>query len=139
MADCYSKQTRSAVMSRIKSKNTLPELKLRRALWSKGYRFRLNSNIVGKPDLAFPKQKIVVFIDGCFWHKCPICYKQPKSNKKYWLSKIEKNVARDKKVNRILENQGWIILRFWEHNIKNSMSQIIRTIEQNKKWKTPVH
>lgn len=118
MADLHTKEQRSYNMSHIKGKDTMLEVKFRKKLFSKGLRgYRLNYKLIGKPDLAFPKKKIVVFIDGCFWHKCPKCFKSPESNKDFWTKKIDGNLERDKKVNHILKENGWTVIRIWQHEI----------------------
>jgi DNA mismatch endonuclease, patch repair protein len=103
-------------MSGIHSENTKPEIELRKALWAKGMRFR---KYYGKEkiDVAFPKLKIAVFVDGCFWHGCPIHSHIPKSNEKYWIPKLKKNIERDYAKNERLETEGWKVLRFWEHEL----------------------
>ena len=101
-------------MSRIKSKNTKPELILKNKL--KGYIYQ--PKIFGRPDFINYKEKIVVFCDGCFFHKCPKHFIKPKSNKKYWLPKIERNVLRDKEINMAYKNSGFKISRIWEHSLK---------------------
>lgn len=83
----------------------------------KGY--RLHYKLIGKPDIVFPRKKIVIFIDGCFWHKCPRCFIKPRTNVKFWKEKIESNVKRDKIVNSELRKMGWKVLRIWEHELKN--------------------
>ena len=109
-------------MSRIKSKDTQIEGKLRKYLWHNGIRsYRIKNNTFGKPDFIFKKHKIAVFIDGCFWHKCPEHYVEPKSNESFWLPKIDKNVQRDEKVNKKLKDEGWKVIRFWEHEINNNL------------------
>ena len=122
-------------MSMIKGKNTKPEILLRRILSTnriKGY--RLNYKLAGKPDITFTKYKIAIFIDGCFWHKCPKCYIKPKNNKTFWKKKINGNVKRDKKVNRLLKKEGWNVLRFWEHLLRktpnSSYKRVIRVLEK---------
>jgi DNA mismatch endonuclease (patch repair protein) len=106
-------------MSRIRAKNTQPEIILRKAISKTGIRgYRLNYRLLGKPDIVFPKRKIAIFIDGCFWHKCPKCFKKPATNKKFWLEKIEGNKRRDKKVNRHYKKMGWKIIRIWEHDLE---------------------
>ena len=134
MVDVLTKKQRSYNMSQIKSKNTKPELKIRHFLYSKNIRgYRVNSKLPGRPDVVFTKYKLVIFIDGCFWHKCPKCYREPQTNKEYWVNKIEKNVERDKKVNKILKSDGWKVLRFYEHQIKNingCFSIIIRELRK---------
>ena len=117
MPDKFSPEIRSKIMRSIKSKDTKPEIILRSALWRRGWRYRLNTDILGKPDIVFRNYKILIFVDGCFWHKCPKCYKPPKSNTDYWLKKLQRNVERDIKYNRELREKGWNVLRFWEHEI----------------------
>lgn len=120
MPDKFSKKTRSKIMSRIRSKNTKPELALKKLL--KGTYFRYQPKAYGKPDFALKNKRITIFIDGCFWHKCPICYKTPKSNRKYWLPKIKRNIERAKEVEKSLKKEGWRVLRFWEHEVtRNGM------------------
>ena len=117
MADFLSPQDRSERMSRIKGKDTRPELALRRVLHGLGLRYRLHAvGLVGKPDLIFPRYKIVVFVHGCFWHRhlgCNIAT-TPKSNVAYWSEKFEKNIARDTRVIKVLEEAGWQVIVVWE-------------------------
>lgn len=129
--DKMSKSQRSFTMSRIRGKNTTIELIFRKTVWGLGYRnYRIKNNIKGKPDLYFPKLKIAIFIDGCFWHKCPKCYKEPKSNKKYWINKIENNSARDKETTKQLQKTGIKVLRIWEHDIKNNPKKVYKKFEE---------
>jgi len=123
-------------MSAIRSENTKPEVELRKALWANGLRFR---KYYGKEkiDIAFPKQKIAVFVDGCFWHGCPIHSHLPKSNRKYWIPKLKKNIERDIAKNDRLEEDGWKVLRFWEHKLINK-EEIIRQIESQLKERMPM-
>lgn len=116
--DNHTKKQRSYNMSMIKSRNTSPELAVRDMLERAGFEFH-PSGISRNPDFACRKTKTAVFIDGCFWHGCPIHFKEPKSNTAYWHSKIEKNILRDRETDRALENQGWRVLRIWEHEIKD--------------------
>lgn|SRR3990167_4125941 len=119
--DVLTPSQRSFNMSRIYSKNTSLEIKLRKLLSAAGVRgYRLHYKITGKPDIVFPKKKMAIFIDGCFWHGCNKDYIKPKTNKKFWLLKIEKNIKRDRKVNRLLKKQGWKVVRLWEHEILNN-------------------
>jgi len=129
MADVFSKSLRSKIMSRIRSKNTSPELNLRKTLWNKGYRYKIHYKLPGKPDIVFASKKVAVFVDGCFWHKCPKCYIEPKSNKRYWLPKIEKNVKKDKENNKALKNLGWKVVRIWEHEIQKDKDKTVKRIE----------
>ncbi|MDO8873587.1 MAG: very short patch repair endonuclease [Methanoregula sp.] len=130
MTDCYSKEIRSRVMSKIRSKNTKPEVQLRKFLWNQGYRgYRIhNADLPGKPDIVFKKKKIAIFIDGCFWHKCPFDFREPKTNPEYWMKKIQSNVDRDKKVNEQLQSDGWKVVRVWEHMMRKEPEKIVAGI-----------
>jgi DNA mismatch endonuclease, patch repair protein len=124
--DVLSKKQRSYCMSRIKSKNTSPENRLRDVL--RGLYFRFQPRIYGKPDFASKKNKIVIFVDGCFWHKCPLHFKKPKTNISFWKNKINQNLVRDAKINSILLKNGWKIVRIWEHELKsNKCCELIKT------------
>lgn len=108
---------RSENMRRIRSKDTLPEMTVRRLVHRMGYRYRLHYNdIPGKPDLVFPSRHKVIFIHGCFWHQHSKCRegRLPKSNTQYWNAKLERNVQRDKVVIKQLEDAGWDVLVIWE-------------------------
>lgn len=111
--DVVSKEVRSKIMSRIRSKNTRPELKHK----AKNLHLDYQPKAFGNPDFIDWKKKVVIFIDGCFWHKCPEHYKAPKSNRKYWIPKLNKNVLRDNEVGLAYKNSGWKVVRFWEHGI----------------------
>lgn len=105
-------------MSQIKGKDTQPEIILRKALSSAGLKgYRLHYKLPGRPDIVFPKKKITVFIDGCFWHKCPKCFIKPETNKSFWNKKIDTNVKRDGIVNSELKEKGWKVIRIWEHEL----------------------
>ncbi|CUH95685.1 hypothetical protein P22_1762 [Propionispora sp. 2/2-37] len=128
--DVKSKEARSKNMAAIKSRNTRVELKLRKALFAAGFRYRVNYKITGKPDIVFAGKKVAVFVDGCFWHACPVCYKEPENNREFWRKKISGNMERDLKVTRELEEAGWLVLRFWEHEVRKnteSVMEVIRT------------
>ena len=84
----------------------------------------MDAKLPGRPDLYFPKLMLAVFIDGCFWHKCPICYTDPKSNKDYWIPKIDKNVNRDKQNEILLKSKGIYVIRYWGHEVKNDLNKI---------------
>lgn len=117
--DVHTKQQRSYNMSRIKGSGTKPEIRFRKYIWKQGIRgYRVKSVVRGKPDLYFPKNKVAVFIDGCFWHKCPQCFREPQSNKDFWSEKINKNMQRDLQVNKLLHKQNIREIRFWEHEVK---------------------
>jgi len=109
-------------MSRIHSKNTAPEIAVRRLVYSLGYRYRLHSNeLPGKPDLVFAKRKKVIFVHGCFWHMHPNCPKgrPPKSKLEYWLPKLKKNRSRDLRLQRKLRSQKWGVLIVWQCELKD--------------------
>lgn len=116
--DNLTKEKRSKVMASIHSKDTLPEVLLRKALWRKGFRFRVQYG-KSKMDVAFPKQKVAVFVDGCFWHGCPVHSHKIGTNEGYWGPKLEKNQERDKVKTAQLQGEGWVVLRFWEHELAN--------------------
>jgi DNA mismatch endonuclease, patch repair protein len=112
--------TRSQQMSRIRSSNTLPERCLRSALWQLGLRYRLGGRrLPGKPDLVFSKQRLVVFMDGCFWHGCPWHFVHPRTRVSFWSDKIKTNVLRDAANTALLLQAGWRVLRVWEHEVEN--------------------
>ncbi|MCP4104835.1 MAG: very short patch repair endonuclease [Desulfobacteraceae bacterium] len=111
--------SRSENMSRIKSRDTKPELVLRKALWAAGCRYRLYYKITGRPDLVFLKQRLAVFSDGCFWHGCPIHYSAPGTNQDFWKDKLRKNVLRDMATEDALTSDNWKILRIWQHDLKD--------------------
>jgi DNA mismatch endonuclease, patch repair protein len=127
LVDKISKKERSKVMSAIRSTNTKPELKLRKALFTKGYRYRIHYG-KSKIDIAFPPKKIAIFVDGCFWHGCPLHSHVPQTNVEYWRPKLQRNKERDLAVNACLQNDGWLVLRFWEHELDN-ISTVINKIE----------
>jgi len=113
-------RVRSDTMRKIKSKDTKPELVLRHYLWGHKIRYRINnSDVIGNPDITIRKRKIAIFVDGEFWHGRNWANKKQKivSNRQYWISKIEKNIERDKKVNQLLSQSGWEVIRFWEKEI----------------------
>lgn len=129
MTDILTKNQRKFNMSQIKGKNTLPEIMLRKLLYKRGLRgYRIHYKLLGKPDIVFTKRKIVIFVDGCFWHKCPVCFIKPETRTEFWMRKIINNVKRDKMVKKNLEKEGWIVLRFWEHEIKKSADEVISKI-----------
>lgn len=131
MADIFSKETRSKIMSRIRSKNTSPEIKLRKALFNIGYRYSLSHRFKGlnfNPDLVLVSRKTCIFIDGCFWHGCEKCYRPPKSNKKYWVPKIKRNIERDREQDAYLKKNGWKVIRVWEHEINKDLNKTIKKI-----------
>jgi DNA mismatch endonuclease (patch repair protein) len=110
--------SRSEQMARIRSRGTKPEAVLRQLLWSRGYRYRLHVRVDGcRPDLVFKGARVLVFIDGCFWHGCPEHYVRPRSRDRFWRAKLLANVERDVRQTRELEQLGWRVCRIWEHEI----------------------
>ena len=129
MTDVLTQDQRKLNMSHIRAKNTGPEVKLRKLLFAEGIRgYRIHYNLPGKPDIIFTKKKIAIFIDGCFWHRCPVCFQQPETRKEFWMKKIQSNVERDKKVNALLKNQEWKVIRIWEHEIRKNPEKCIKNI-----------
>ena len=135
MADVHDQKTRSYNMSRIRSVGTKPEEKVRKYLFSKGFRYRKNDKrFPGKPDIVMPKYKTIIFINGCFWHRHNCKYfVWPKTNVEFWKKKIEGNVLRDYNNYLILEEQGWNVLIVWECELKkdvfeNTMRQLTESI-----------
>lgn len=128
--DNLTKKQRSYCMSHIKSTGTTPEVMFRKYLWHNGLKnYRIKNKLIGKPDVYFKKQKIAVFIDGCFWHGCPKCFIAPKSNSLFWKNKIDKNVKRDKQINKLLKTKGIKIIRFWEHEIRKNPAKCFKKIK----------
>ena len=121
MADVHSKETRSYNMSRIRSKDTKPELLARKFLHKNGFRYRLHvKDLPGKPDIVLPKYKTVIFIHGCFWHGHDDCryFVVPKSRTDWWLEKIHRNKTNDRKAKVALEVLGWKVIHIWECETK---------------------
>jgi len=133
MPDKFSKEVRSKIMSKVQ-RNSKPEQVLRKALFRLGYRYSLNhrfKELNFKPDIVMVSRKVCIFVDGCFWHKCPKCFKAPKSNKRYWKPKIERNVERDKEQNIYLKKNGWKVIRVWEHEIRKNLDKVLNRIIKN--------
>ncbi|MCK9268580.1 MAG: very short patch repair endonuclease [Alkaliphilus sp.] len=128
--DVMSREQRSRNMSRIRSKNTRPEIDVRKYLFSRGYRYRVNYNITGKPDIVFPKKKIAIFIHGCFWHLHGCKYStMPKTNKQFWENKLNRNKIRDKIVESRLDDEGWKIYTVWECELKEEREICLKKLE----------
>ena len=127
--DTVSKKQRSYIMSQIRGTKTKPELIVKENVDGRKLRYQ-PKGIPERPDFANKTKKVAVFIDGCFWHKCPRCYKPPKSNKKYWKAKVERNTKRDRHVNRKMRKEGWTVLRFWEHQVKKNEFYVLKKINK---------
>ena len=127
----YTTEDRSKLMAKIRGRDTKPEIILRKFLWNIGIRYRKNvKSVEGKPDLVMRKYKLVVFIDGEFWHGYQWEEKKGKikSNRDFWIPKIERNMQRDEEVNQLLKEQGWTVLRFWAHEIKKDFGRCLNEI-----------
>ncbi|MGZ4159789.1 MAG: very short patch repair endonuclease [Neobacillus sp.] len=128
MADRLTKEQRSRNMQAVKSQSSL-ENRVTKELWKMGFRFRKNvKNLFGKPDISLKRYKIVIFIDSCFWHCCPIHGTMPKSNIDFWKKKLRRNIGRDLEVNNYYSEKGWNILRLWEHEFKENFDGAIQKI-----------
>jgi DNA mismatch endonuclease, patch repair protein len=126
MADVHSKETRSYNMSRIKGKNTKPEILVRKFLFSKGFRYRVNvKSLPGKPDIVLPKYKTVIFIHGCFWHGHEGCryFVVPKTRTEWWMEKISSNIERDIKVLELLKAKDWKVIALFECSLKQGKAE----------------
>ena len=121
MADTMTPEQRHRCMAAIKGKDTKPEMMVRKYLFSRGLRFRIQvRKLPGRPDIVLPKYKTVIFVDGCFWHGHEGCryYRLPKSNVDFWKAKIERNIARDARSETELKELGWRVIRVWECDIR---------------------
>ncbi|MFC4592425.1 very short patch repair endonuclease [Sphaerisporangium corydalis] len=124
-----------AVMKGNKSKNTIPEIRIRQVLHANGLRYRVNlrplPNLRRTADIVFTRQRIAVFVDGCFWHGCPQHYVPSKTNRHYWDAKISRNIDRDRATSATLSNAGWTVLRFWSHEDPVDVTRKIITVVQS--------
>jgi DNA mismatch endonuclease, patch repair protein len=129
VTDFLSKETRSRVMARIRSTNTAPELALRRALFAAGARgWRCHpKKVPGKPDIAFTRCKVAVFVDGCFWHGHPDYFTFGKSGA-YWDAKIARTQERDRVANKALEGAGWTVIRLWDFEVEEDLDACVRRV-----------
>jgi len=125
MADVFSNSKRSDVMSRIRSSGNKDTEQALMAIFRKNglSGWRRKQPLFGKPDFVFRKQRVAVFVDGCFWHACPSHGTMPKTNTHFWTTKISKNKLRDQVVNQTLSKKGWIVLRIWEHELRKKNAQ----------------
>ena len=122
MADVFTAQKRSEVMSRIRGKgNRSTEIKFIEALRRGGLKgWRRNSSLPGRPDFVFSARRVAIFLDGCFWHACPKHYRPPTTNVAFWKEKIARNKWRDRKAGAEVRSAGWTVLRIWEHDLRNA-------------------
>ena len=136
MPDVFSKSKRSEVMSRIRgNENRSTEMALMHVFRANRIcGWRRHQLLPGKPDFTFRKERLVVFVDGCFWHRCPIHATYPANNRDFWEHKLETNKVRDRTVNRTLRNLGWRVLRIWEHELANPQKvaqRVIRSLDKD--------
>ncbi|MFA5063165.1 MAG: very short patch repair endonuclease [Candidatus Omnitrophota bacterium] len=124
MVDTVTREIRSKTMRAIRSKGTTPENIFARELRKQKIYFSQHAkSIIGQPDFVLRKRKLVIFVDGCFWHKCRKCFRKPATNIKFWSEKIAANVKRDKMVNSYLKKEGWTVIRIWEHEIRKNLNR----------------
>lgn len=125
MADWLTREQRSRNMASIRSKgNHTTEARFAALLRSAGiWGWRRHVPLTGKPDFVFPRARVAVFVDGCFWHGCPRCYRLPQDNRPYWRKKVSANRLRDKRATQHLRSEGWTVLRVWEHSLARANSR----------------
>lgn len=137
----YTTPERSKIMSKIRGKNTKPELVFRKALYAAGYRYRIDyKKLIGKPDIALPKYRTVIFIDGEYWHGKNWKERKPKvkTNRDFWIAKIERNMQRDEEVTAALKQKGYTVFRFWETEVKKDLeTSLAKVLEHLKKVSSP--
>jgi DNA mismatch endonuclease (patch repair protein) len=124
----------AAIKSRGNKSTEVRVLKILKEIKAVGWRRHLA--LYGRPDFAFPRFKLAIFVNGCFWHGCPKCYVRPKTNSQYWTQKVGRNIARDRKNSRLLRAEGWSVMHIWEHSLKSDTStvknRISRTLKRRK-------
>lgn len=133
MADSMTSEQRSWNMSRIRGKNTKPELCLRSLLHSSGYRFRLHHpGLPGRPDIVLPKYKTAIFVHGCFWHRHEDCKysTMPKTRLEFWTAKFDGTVARDEEKTTLLRSSGWNVITVWECELKDGPEAVLREVSR---------
>ena len=134
MADDLTPEQRRRNMQAIRSKDTTIELRMRKALWERGIRYRKNyKKLIGKPDIAITKYKIAIFCDSDYWHGYDWENRNQriKSNRDYWVPKIERNMERDREVTAALQDEGWLVLRFWEWQIRKQLDECVEEVLQS--------
>lgn len=118
-----SANTRKVMLANV-GRDTKPEMQIRKLLFADGFRYRVNvrpeKDLRCKADIVFNKKRICIFIDGCFWHGCPIHFKLPKTNSEWWREKIDDNRERDARKTRELKERGWLVIRLWEHELNST-------------------
>lgn len=125
MADIMTPEQRRRTMGKIRAVSKLETI-VSNELWRKGYRFRRNTKgMKGTPDISIKKYKVVIFIDSCFWHQCPIHGNMPRTNTEFWEKKFTRNKERDREVGEYYEEKGWNIKRVWEHEVRNNLDRVV--------------
>jgi DNA mismatch endonuclease (patch repair protein) len=127
----YTTKKRSKIMSKIRGKNTKPELQFRKALWKEGVRYRVdNKTLPGRPDISIKKYKLAIFIDGEYWHgyNWDARKSKLKTNREFWIPKIERNMQRDREVNQQLSEMDFTVFRFWVHEIKENLKTCVNDV-----------
>lgn len=135
MTDHTDKETRSAIMSKVRSKDTKPELEVRRALHGAGFRFRLHrSDLPGKPDLVFPRHRLALFVHGCFWHRHG-CKRttMPATNSEFWAEKFRRTLERDRRALKELKQSGWKTAVIWECQLETGINRLLETLTASAK------
>lgn len=130
MPDDRSPAQRSETMRRVRAKDTSCELRLRKELHRRGLRYRLHARLPGKPDMVFASARVVVFIDGCFWHGCPEHGRIPATNRDFWECKIARNRERDVAAALALKSEGWKVIRVWEHDVRRDLTRAAGRVER---------
>ncbi|MEW5848026.1 MAG: very short patch repair endonuclease [Myxococcota bacterium] len=121
--------SRSSLMARIRGRDTGPEELLRSALWRAGLRFRVQARMQGvRVDILFPRRRLAIFVDGCFWHGCPAHYVCPRSRQAFWALKLRTNVERDRRQTLALEAEGWTVFRVWEHEVFERLDSLVEEV-----------
>ncbi len=127
----YTTPERSKIMGKIRGRNTKPEMAFRKALYAAGYRYRVDyRKLIGRPDIVLKKYKTVVFVDGDYWHARNWEERKPKlkTNRDFWVAKFERNIQRDKEVNRELKTLGYTVFRFWESEVKKNLDTCLKEV-----------
>ena len=130
MADKMTPEQRKKTMSSIRAVSKLESI-VASELWKKGHRFRRNTRgMIGTPDISIKKYKVVIFIDSCFWHQCPIHGKLPKTNVEFWEKKFTRNKERDKEVDKYYQEKGWNLKRVWEHEVRKDLDEVVKDLSE---------
>lgn len=129
MVDNLAQEKRSRIMASIHGKNTRPEVMIRKLLFAAGKRYRIHDrSVFGIPDISNKRKKLAIFIDGCFWHGCDKCYRQPTTNTDFWKEKVARNKSRRNMVKEKLAAENWKVLEFWEHEVLGSPEEVVGII-----------